>query len=251
MIGAVFEAKRRFRLEGRFQFMQRLLRPRTTAQLSKSIHQQLNMYAPAAGAAGVGMLALAVPAEAKIVYTPAHEQIPPGFGLSLDLNHDGINDFSFVNFYSKTSSTIALWVSPPNPGNGVFSHLSYAADLPAGVKIGPKGHFRMRSIDVMVSNECQNGPWKDAHDRYLGLTFEIKGKTHFGWARLNVRCVPPKALNATLTGYAYETIPDKPIITGKTTGPNASVEPATLGHLAQGADAISIWRVEQIPDQAH
>jgi hypothetical protein len=43
---------------------------RKTACLSKSVHQQLNMYAIAAGAAGV--LALAGPAEAKIIYTQTH-----------------------------------------------------------------------------------------------------------------------------------------------------------------------------------
>jgi hypothetical protein len=35
---------------------------------------------------------------------------------------------------------------------------------------------------------------------------------------------------ATLTGYAYETIPNKPIITGKTKGPDViTLDPATLG----------------------
>jgi hypothetical protein len=48
--------------------------PRKTANLSESVHQQLNMYGVAAGAAGVGMLALAQPSEAKIVYTPANVQ---------------------------------------------------------------------------------------------------------------------------------------------------------------------------------
>ena len=40
---------------------------------------------------------------------------------------------------------------------------------------------------------------------------------------------------ATLTGYAYETIPNKPIIAGKTNGPDViTVEPTTLGSLALG-----------------
>ena len=39
--------------------------------------------------------------------------------------------------------------------------------------------------------------------------------------------------NATLTGYAYETIPNKPIVTGAT---KESAEPAeSLGELAAGA----------------
>jgi hypothetical protein len=52
--------------------MNRSSTPRKTACLSKSVHQQLNMYAIAAGAAGVGVLALAGPAEAKIIYTQTH-----------------------------------------------------------------------------------------------------------------------------------------------------------------------------------
>jgi hypothetical protein len=45
---------------------------RAPSKLSESLHQRLNMYALVAGAAGVSALALMPPAEAKIVYTPAH-----------------------------------------------------------------------------------------------------------------------------------------------------------------------------------
>jgi hypothetical protein len=80
-------------------------------------------------------------------------------------------------------------------------------------------------------------------------------KIHFGWARLNVNCVYPKAIRATLTGYAYETIPNKAIIAGATKGPDAAEptasfnkhnpEPATLGMLAMGAPGLSIWKREE------
>ena len=50
-------------------------RSRNTAKLSTSLSHNLNMYALAASAAGVGVLALASPAEGKIVYTPAHKSI--------------------------------------------------------------------------------------------------------------------------------------------------------------------------------
>ncbi|HXM21782.1 MAG TPA: hypothetical protein VN948_11010 [Terriglobales bacterium] len=47
--------------------MTRSSRLRKTANLPKSVQHQLSMYMVAAGAAGVGMLALARAAEAKIV----------------------------------------------------------------------------------------------------------------------------------------------------------------------------------------
>jgi hypothetical protein len=77
------------------------------------------------------------------------------------------------------------------------------------------------------------GYWGDATGRYLGLKFQIKGKTHYAWARFNVKLSRP--VNAVLTGYAYETIPNKAIIAGKTKGPDVITErPATLGGLALG-----------------
>jgi len=97
------------------------------------------------------------------------------------------------------------------------------------------------------------GPWGKAQNqnRYLGLELLIKGKVHFGWARLSVSC-QGSVVFATLTGYAYETIPGKSIIAGATKGPDDAEptaalsshtpEPVTLGALALGAPGLSIWR---------
>jgi hypothetical protein len=80
----------------------------------------------------------------------------------------------------------------------------------------------------------------------------INGETHFGWARLNVTAAAGANIKATLTGYAYETVPDKPIYTlgfviteNRNPMPpavqNASLHrdsnPPTLGFLALGASA--------------
>jgi len=78
--------------------------------------------------------------------------------------------------------------------------------------------------------------------RYLGLRFAIHGKTHFGWTRLDVIMSSDAHIQATLTGYAYETVANRPIVTGKTKGPDVITLPATLGHLARGASAIAAWR---------
>jgi hypothetical protein len=89
--------------------------------------------------------------------------------------------------------------------------------------------------------------------RYLGLKFKIKGKIHYGWARLSVEASnKPYEITAVLTGYAYETIPGKAIIAGATKGPDdieptasfttPTPEPVTLGALAMGAPGLAIWR---------
>jgi hypothetical protein len=257
--------------------MKRSPRPRKiTSNLSDSIHQRLNMYALAASAAGVGILALAQPAEAKIVYTPAHVKIGNFSVVHLDLNHDGINDFSLKETYFRTTGNRAwqLWASVAHKGNGIWGQNSthdpggHASALQSGVVVRKDAHFFLPRFGVMAavgwgkfnSTAC-SGPWNNVKNRYLGLKFLIKGKTHFGWARLNVSCsVPLRKLNGVLTGYAYETVPNKAITTGKTqalddtsnvaqptfaflTAPTH--KPATLALLALGAPGLSIWRREE------
>jgi len=71
-------------------------------------------------------------------------------------------------------------------------------------------------------------------NRYLGFKFKIRGATHYGRARLDVSLTNGIVVG-TLTGYAYETIPNKPIIAGKTKGPDViTVHSGTLGALAAG-----------------
>jgi hypothetical protein len=205
----------------------------------------------AATAAGVSMLA-AQPAEAKIVFTPANTTIPLHGSLPLDLNNDGINDFVFSNFFYGQASH--LYVDQQAPANQVF-HLGAA--LPAGVRIGNRGSFVDNALMAFQDSRSgilssYSGPWKDAHQRFLGLKFSVNGETHFGWARLTVTA--KGGISATLTGYAYETVPNRPIVTGKISGPDIAspVDPAamltpfdtsaTLGMLARGADSLAIWR---------
>ena len=82
--------------------------PGTPSRLPDSLHRQLNLYALAASAAGVGALALAQPAEAKIIYTKTHMVIAGAEQYYLDLNHDKITDFTIVNFWDHCLSR-QLW----------------------------------------------------------------------------------------------------------------------------------------------
>jgi hypothetical protein len=76
---------------------------RKPSNLSESLHRQLNMYALAASAAGVSLLALTQPAEARIVYTHVHRRLPINRISPLDLNHDGQRDFTFNDTHGRTS----------------------------------------------------------------------------------------------------------------------------------------------------
>jgi hypothetical protein len=231
---------------------------RVPSQLSESLHKRLSAYALAASAAGVGALALTLPAEAKIIYTPANVEIDKPDVYYLNLNHDGIRDFRIRNsegifagdgrtapFKHPDNTYQRLSLSPMENGNQIWGTGASASALPSGVQVGANSRFK-KSHRRMVGwgNWCvtggstcthtSGGPWNNVENRYLGLKFIVKGKIHYGWARLNVKN-GWGYIDATLTGYAYETIPNKPIITGKTHGKDA----ATLGRLAQGASGIS------------
>jgi len=232
---------------------------RSTAQLGAGLEKSLKAYANAAAATGVSFLALAVPAEARIVYTPAEVNIPVAEEfVPLDVNHDGIADFSFLN--TSFIHGGALRVRGKGSSNEVwgrghwfsFRPGVFASALRMGFKVRPsKAYFRTGTSSYWLmfaaggtgsGSSFSYGQWLYTENRYLGLKFTIDGQVHYGWARLSV--YPLSGLGGvTLTGYAYETIPNKPIIAGKINGPDVVVlPPASLGHLAQGASAIPAWR---------
>ncbi len=248
-------------------------RPRIPSRISESLHQRLNSYALAASAArldirslncvtaisaaGVGLLAFAVPAEAKIVYTHAHQIVSPDNPANLILNASGATDFRIYAspYHTTNGQGSGLWVVDLARGNGVEGQRgghSYAYALRAGNRIGSgkpfSGLWMAHRWCFSSRKSCSFfGPWandgKGVKNRYLGLRFVTQGKTHYGWARLTV---PPGSAAGTLTGYAYETIPNKSIIAGKTHGNDViTLEPASLGHLARGASAISAWRLKE------
>jgi hypothetical protein len=231
---------------------------RKTFKISDSLNRQLNTYALVASAAGVSVLALARASEAKVVYTETHQVTRAGVPLYIDLNHDGITDFVLrTTIYAGSSGFEVGLDASGYRKNAVagrrFSRSGYffsaASALPAGAQIGPERKFPVRFPFMAVelfngvgSQYSDLGPWagkgKGVRDRYLGLKFVIHGKVHYGWARLSVTLGHHRQfddVSATLTGYAYETVPNKAIIAGQITGPDViTVQPGTLGELARG-----------------
>jgi hypothetical protein len=242
--------------------MNRVSRKTTPSNLSVSTQRRLNSYALAASAAGVGALALALPAQAKIIYTPTHHVIKQGGIYKLDLNHDGITDFTLNETYTATSSGFYATLSAaPATGNGLEGWTGgrpWAFALKPGVAIGSRHYFPgqvLVNAASLAGSLTYAGSWVNVKNRYAGLKFRIAGKIHYGWARLSVQVMNRSSIIATLTGFAYETIPNKPIIAGRAKGPDdASVEesnigltvptpkPATLGVLALGSPGLSLWR---------
>jgi hypothetical protein len=250
------------------------------ARLAAELERLVASYSMAAAAAGVGLAAMAVSAEAEIVYTPTNT--PINGRVVLDLNNDGLGDFLLINrtgsagegqAFAGLSVKCAQQNGTSGPcnyrtnqvwGRGVLSG-RFAYALPAGFEVRSNKTFFQQlrysssyfgaSMGFLIygtygAGTATFGQWLGAKDRYLGLQFVIDGQVHYGWARLSVTPTENERaeITAVLTGYAYETIPNKPIVTGKTKGPDvttlppAKLESATLGQLARGASQIPPWR---------
>lgn len=226
------------------------------------------------------MLAITQSADAKIVYTPTHQVIGKDTFRNLDLNHDGIVDFAIQNLTRTFGNGVLInsivvfgegsnqvQVAPHGPlGTALASALKGGAHIAHGNYFYPKGEMVAQCIHGTTDGgppccgraKHTSGYWINVDSRYLGLSFLIRGKTHYGWARLKVT-TKGTGFTAVLTGYAYETILNKAIRAGQTKeddpsnqdfGPSASLtnpvpdnrQPASLGVLAIGAPGLSVWR---------
>ena len=170
---------------------------------------------------------LVIPVQARVVYTPVNVNLPTNGFYPIDLNHDGITDFTFhieSSFCPYGPHIHYLWVEP----NGAGIVGSYdASALQSGVPIDFRQSF-YRSSALMYQRPLGpgcgtiQGQWYQVYRRYLGLEFLIAGQVHYGWAELSTNSTT--GVN-TLYGFAYETIPLWGILTGQTT--DSPDEPAT------------------------
>ncbi len=161
-----------------------------------------------------------------------------------------------------------------SPDDGVITAAGFygrALALSRGAEIGPSAAIFNNYTDLIEATESgpprySRGYWGgNIKNRYLGIRFSLNGQTHYGWIRLtvtsNVKLNKP-TLDATITGYAYETVPNKPILAGtaETAAATANKPPAalqapmnlqgktgpSLGMLAAGAEGTPLWRREGV-----
>jgi hypothetical protein len=239
---------------------------RSVISLNHAFDHKLFGYAAAAGAAGVSLLALTQTSQAEIVFTPTNQLINVHTPLSLDLNNDGVTDFTLRDILEvciETSGgvrrtpecsefTFQNLYARGNGSNAVVMGATSASALPVRTKVGPEDKFGNDvSLEFCTTQngtfQQDGGPWLNVKNLYLGLQFAIDGQIHYGWARLTVSTNKTTCVTkALLTGYAYETEPNTPITTGKLSGTDevGAVErpEATLGVLALGSVGLDVWR---------
>lgn len=186
-------------------------------------------------AAALAITITAVPAKAEIVYTSANVTIIRIGSVKIDLNHDGITDFTIESDSGGCAGTGSNWGMVevyPAQGNGIVAKNMFALALPSGVRISSSQPFYYAGAFLVNYRYCvwppggeyAYGYWLGkVYNHYLGFKFQINGHTHYGWARLSVTTSSQFGFLVgtvtRLTGYAYETVAGQAITTGQTTGP--------------------------------
>lgn len=236
--------------------------------LPETLDRQIRRYSVAAAAAGVGIAALAQPATATIVITNKNIPIPLCYStapcpVTIDFNNDGIADVElmFTDYPTHSSFSLLLTARKLGAGAGIMSagqnlyRLPYASCLLRGAKIGSSAQFGSavtveRSSGGLYGTHYRFGKWGGNHpNRFMGVKFQIHGKTHYGWIRITVNTT--SLMTATITEYGYETVANKAVSAGL---PGAawvqsrtSARPSapSLGALALGVEGLAIWRRDE------
>lgn len=180
--------------------------------------------------------ALVLPANAQIIYTQVNVSIPVGESYDLDVNGDGVTDFTLK---SKLLQGLCQWGDEyvwsltvgSTGGNDVVTAAdqagsNYAAALPFGAMVNQSQNLNpgasvMAALSWGACGIGTSGEWLNLPNRYLGLQFQTPdGTTHYAWAKLSTAAYvdQDEHLHAStlLTGFAYQSIADKGIAAGAT-----------------------------------
>jgi hypothetical protein len=229
-----------------------------------TFNERLKAYAMAAGAAGVGIAALASPAgmdateaSSTIVYTPAHLLIGDGGLANIDLNHDGIDDIRFevTRYLNGYFGGYRMYARPVVGNEALRTPRAQSAFISSRIGSFHGDLFALAEIGASCKYYCPpfpwygTGPWADVNSAYMGVRFLIGGETHYGWVRMNVHSGPTDEINITITGYAYNTVANQGLLTGvpgasrpKVAAHPASLGAPSLGALSLGSLGLDLWR---------
>lgn len=185
-------------------------------------------------------------ASAQIVYTDVIpdstmlDNIPIGLNTknyNLDLDNNANDDFILTAYYGPsilggTPSTV--YASPLN-GNALKDTFT-TGNVPIPLQLNAvidSNLLLQQSWQTSGSHTLREsggigpvGLWNNLSDYYLGLRLLQSGQTYYGWVRLRVNVTSSYA-SVIVRDYAYNTIPNQPILAGQTVA--TGISPLSFG----------------------
>jgi hypothetical protein len=186
-------------------------------------------------------------ANAQIIYTDVNPDSTfvfytrhPGSvykNYNLDLNNDGNNDYTLTASASSTNTNPSYngrrIIASPLNGNAVKDTLvnSDTVSIPLqfnaliDINLSLNQSWQTSGWNILKdttwyswpgSGVSGSGLWNNLSDYYLGLRLLQSGQTYYGWVRLRVD-VSGGPDSLIIQDYAYNSIPNQPILAGQTT----------------------------------
>jgi hypothetical protein len=214
-----------------------------------SFDSKLLSYAIAGGAALLSPAA----GHAGIIYSGTVNQSTSPI-LNLDLNADTLVDYIFTgtlgspttvtNSVDGGSNGVAIGTTGVAAGVDVAG-LSFQTSAVLNTGTVSPGYCDPKIKTCFKATVTNNGPLPVSTPVYLGLSFDISGQTHYGWAQISTTMLGTTSNTAdslvTVIDYAYETTPGASLLTGQTVGA-PTPEPSSLALFALGAAGIAALR---------
>lgn len=194
---------------------------------NSTLAKKLKAYSALAGVAAVTPFA----AEAQVIYSNIEpDTILAGRGYNsfdLDLNSDGITDFSLTQYYSTSYSHgqyhffSGIFLTIINDNSGIAT----TAPGNDNISIFNNGD----TIDVndnwyaaSLYSVDFNAQWNGVKNKYIGARVKLNGQNYYGWIRVTVGS---NGNSITIKDYAFNATPEAPIIAGDTKCESQSLIP--------------------------
>ncbi len=210
----------------------------------KLLQKKLSACLPTGMAIFVTAMLFSASANAQIVYTDVIPDstmncnvnfTPCSENYNLDLDNDANNDFILTAYRHHPPQigieTYSNVTASPLNGNAVKDTLvnSIYVSIPLQFNTVIDSNLLLQqSWQISGSQSLKNGMyggglvsdtvwglWDSLSDYYLGLRLLQSGQTHYGWVRLRVD-VPSTYASLIVKDYAYNSIPNQPILAGQT-----------------------------------
>ncbi len=183
-------------------------------------------------------------------------------GTQLDINADGVPDFSFFMGQPICTASIPPCCTFPHYVDGGTNELlgtDYASLIPLGALIGSNAEGETWTTGTLLTvyhsgwsfpdptpDPYYFGPLGSLGVGYLGVRFYATDGLHYGWVRIRLPATYqnqtlPEFISPVVMEWAYETRPNTPIHAGDT-GENRTefkVDFPTDGAIIQGEDYSS------------
>jgi hypothetical protein len=186
------------------------------------------------------VMMFSVSANAQIVYTDVNPDstmychVPFGSvtkSYNLDLNNDANNDFILTaNVWCwgmGAEAEASARITPQVNNAFITTTLNTVKKLALGDTISSSQAWHDTTFQYLKKWHLQpsvpnpiitdTGEWDTVVDGYIGLQLINAGQTYYGWVRMDVT-VNVSTASITIKDYAYNSIPNQPILAGQTTG---------------------------------